>query len=337
MKTSDLTVAVVGATGVVGQEMISILEERDFPVARLLPLASQRSLGHSVEFRGRELPVEVLTPDSFAGVDLALFSAGAERSREFAPLAVAAGAVVVDNSSAFRQDRAIPLVVPEVNPEDLRGHAGLIANPNCSTIQLVVALAPIHRAVGIRRAVVATYQSASGAGRRGMDELSRQSIDLLAGRVPPRPTVHPKRLAFNCVPQIDSFLADGATREERKMVDETARILDPAIGVSVTCVRVPVFGGHSEAVHLELAAELSPEAARDLLARSPGVVLLDDPEVGVYPTTIEAVGTDPCFVGRVRRDPTVPHGLQLWIVADNVRKGAALNAVQIAELLLEQA
>ena len=337
MKKQDLTVAVVGATGAVGSEMIALLAERDFPVGRLVPLASGRSLGRDVQLRGRSVPVEVLGPGAFDKVDLALFSAGAGVSREWAPQAVQAGAVVVDNSSAFRTDLEVPLVVPEVNAEALSGHRGLIANPNCSTIQLVVVLAPLLRAVGLRRVVVATYQAASGAGRRGMDELSKTSIELLGGRTPSEPVVHPRRLAFNCVPQIDVFLEDGATREEWKMVYETARILGrDDLGLAVTCVRVPVFSGHSEAVFIELAGELSPELARDLLAAAPGVVVIDDPAAGLYPTTIEANGADPCFVGRIRRDPSVEHGLSLWIVADNLRKGAALNAVQIAEELLRQ-
>jgi len=334
MSQRTSTVAVVGATGAVGEEMIQLLAERQFPVRKLLPLASARSLGRTVSFGGEELPVEILGRDSFAGVDLALFSAGAAVSREYAPLAVEAGAVVVDNSSAWRYEPEVPLVIPEVNPGKVAEHRGIIATPNCSTIQLLVVLAPLHRRAGIRRMVVDTYQAASGAGRRGMDELAEASIQLLSGKVPAAPKVHPRRLAFNCIPQVDRFLEDGSTREEWKMVAETAKILDdPTVAVSATCVRVPVFSGHSEAVSLELATPLSPEEAREILKQAPGVVVLDDPTHGVYPTTIEAAGNDPCFVGRIRRDPTVPQGLKLWIVADNVRKGAALNAVQIAELL----
>ena len=335
MTDSGRIVAVIGATGAVGKEMICLLDERRFPVAELRPLASARSLGSSVRYCGQELPVLLLGPDSVEGVDLALFSAGAAVSREYAPRFVASGAVVVDNTSAFRTDPEVPLVVPEVNPEELAGHHGLISNPNCSTIQLLVVLAPLHRHARIRRAVVATYQAASGAGRQGMQELSEQSIQLLSGRGHAPPRVHARRLAFNCVPQIDIFLDDGSTREEWKMVEETARILKaPELGLSVTCVRVPVFCGHCEVVHLELEEALSPQEAREILQSSPGVVVMDDPVDGVYPTTIDAVGADPCFVGRIRSDPTVPNGLKLWIVADNLRKGAALNAVQIAELLL---
>lgn len=335
MNKQNPTVAVVGATGAVGSEMISLLAEREFPLGKLVPIASSRSLGRNVGFRGRELPVEVLGPGAFVGVDLALFSAGAATSREWAPRAVLSGAVVVDNSSAFRTDPNVPLVVPEVNLDALRGHQGLIANPNCSTIQLVVVLAPLLAAAGLRRVVVATYQAASGAGRKGMDELSKTSVELLGGRPPSEPVVHARRLAFNCVPQVDVFLDDGSTREEWKMVYETARILgQPELPVAVTCVRVPVFSGHSEAVFVELESALEPDAARDLLAVAPGVVVMDDSAAGLYPTTIEANGADPCFVGRIRKDATVRHGLSLWIVADNLRKGAALNAVQIAEELL---
>ncbi len=335
MAGRDLTVAVVGATGAVGREMISVLEERRFPVGELVPLASARSLGEAVEFHGEEIPIRVLDKGSFKGVDLALFSAGGGVSREFAPRAVNSGAVVVDNSSAFRMDPNVPLVIPEVNPGALEGHRGLVANPNCSTIQMLVALAPIHRKVGISRIVVSTYQAASGAGHKGMDELSNQSIALLSGKVPDEPKVHARRLAFNCVPQVDVFLDDGYTREEQKMVQETHKILDPKIQVAATCVRVPVFCGHSEAINVELVNPLSPDEARELLKQSPGVAVLDDPSVGIYPTTEDAAGADATFVGRIRRDPTVPNGLAMWVVADNLRKGAALNAVQIAELLFQ--
>jgi len=324
----------VGATGAVGRQMVALLETRRFPVASLRLLATARSAGRTLPFAGEDLPVEALGPGSFAGVDLALFSAGASTARDHAPRAVAAGAVVVDNSSAFRTDESVPLVVPEVNPGALATHAGLIANPNCSTIQLVVVLAPLHASAGLRRVVVATYQSASGAGQRGTDELLRGTRAVLAGEEAPA-RVHARPLAFDCVPQIDVFLDDGSSREEWKMVFETRRILGlPELGVLATCVRVPVVCGHAEVVTAELEHELAPDAARELLRAAPGVQVLDDPAAGAYPTPRQAAGSDPCWVGRLRRDPSVPHGLALWIVADNLRKGAALNAVQIAEALL---
>jgi aspartate-semialdehyde dehydrogenase len=329
-------VAVVGATGAVGKAMRDILAERAFPTSELIPLASERSAGTVLDYEGRPVEVRLLTEDSFAGVDLALFSAGAGVSRTFAPLARAAGCVVIDNSSAWRMDPAIPLVVPEVNPDDVEWHAGIIANPNCSTIQMVLALKPLHDRVPIRRVVVSTYQAVSGTGAEAVDELVRQSGEALAG-AEPTISVYPYQIAFNCLPHIDVFLPDGSTKEEQKMVEETKKIMgDDSIAVTATCVRVPVITGHSEAVNLEFAGPVDPDWARDVLTGAPGVVVRDDPATLAYPLALEAAGTDPVYVGRIRRDPTVEHGLNLWVVSDNVRKGAALNAVQIAELLLER-
>lgn len=336
MKKKGYAVAVAGATGAVGAEMIKILEERDFPVARLVPLASEKSIGRTVEFCGEEFPVEVLGRDSFAGVDIGLFSPGGAVSLEYAPIAAAAGAVVIDNTSAFRMEPDVPLVVPEVNPQDIAQYAKrrIIANPNCSTIQMVVALAPLHRLATITRVVVSTYQSVSGAGTEAMEELSRQSVGLFtSGEC--KVKVFPHRIAFNVIPHIDGFLPNGSTKEEEKMVRETAKIMgDPSIRVAATTVRVPVFCGHSESVNIEFAKPISPEEARAVLAKAPGVEVVDDPEHARYPLAVDATGTDPVFVGRIRKDDTVPNGLAMWIVADNLRKGAALNAVQIAEILV---
>lgn len=329
-------VAVVGATGAVGQAMRTILAERGFPVKELVALASARSAGKCLDFCDGEVVCQELTPDSFEGIDLALFSAGGGISQKFAPLAVKAGCVVVDNSSAWRMDPEVPLVVPEVNPDAVTGHKGLIANPNCSTIQMVVAMKPLHDEAQITRVVVSTYQAVSGTGVNAVNELVLQSGEILEGG---RPTVavYPHQIAFNCLPHIDSFLEDGYTKEEQKMVDETKKIFaDPSIVVSATCVRVPVENGHSESVNLQFARPLSPEKARELLAAAPGVVVVDDPSANAYPMPVDAAGTDPTYVGRIRRDPTIEHGLNMWVVADNLRKGAALNTVQIAELLVER-
>lgn len=335
--TSGLRVAVVGATGAVGRQMLRCLYRRSFPVAEVVALASSRSAGAEVSFGDEVVKVRALGPDSFRGVDLALFSAGADVSREQAPQAVAAGAVVVDNSSAWRLAPDVPLVVPEVNAAALAGHAGIVANPNCSTIQLVVALAPLHHRAGLRRVVVSTYQSASGAGQRAVDELLSQTAAAIdPERHPMPPDVHPKTLAFNCVPQVDAFLGDGATKEERKMVLESRKILGaPSLPLHATCVRVPVERGHCESVNVELERALSPDEARAVLAQAPGVEVLDDPGSGVYPTPLETAGTDATYVGRIRRDDSVEHGLAFWVVADNLLKGAALNSVQIAEALFE--
>ena len=331
------TVAVVGATGAVGQEMLKTLEQRNFPVAKLKALASARSAGKKVKFRGEEITVEELKPESFEGVDIALFSAGGSRSKEFAPEAVKRGAVVIDNSSAFRMDPEVPLVVPEVNPEDVEWHKGIIANPNCSTIQMVVVLKPLHDLAKIKRVVVSTYQAVSGAGAQAIEELKEQTKAILEGRPVPPPNKIPKQIAFNCVPHIDVFFDDGYTKEEVKMINETKKIMhDDSIKVSPTCVRVPVFVGHSESVNLEFERPVTVEEARAALEKAPGVKVVDDFKNLVYPTPIDVAGKDEVLVGRLRRDDTIEHGLNLWIVGDNLRKGAALNAVQIAELLVEK-
>jgi aspartate-semialdehyde dehydrogenase len=335
MQKDNLRVAVAGATGAVGQAMISILEERNFPVGQLVPLASERSEGRKITFKGREVTVKKLSEDSFRGIDIALFSAGASRSKVFAPAAVSAGAVVVDNSSAFRMEPEVPLVVPEVNPKASGRHKGIIANPNCSTIQMVVALKPLHDAARIKRVVVSTYQSVSGAGLRAIEELKLQSAALLNGQPDVEKTVFPHQIAFNCLPHIDVFLENGYTKEEMKMVLETKKIMeDESIAVSATTVRVPVFYGHSEAVNIETERKLRADEAREILAKAPGITLVDDPENKQYPLAIHCAGKDPVFIGRVREDPSIENGLDLWIVADNLRKGAALNAIQIAELLI---
>jgi len=331
-------IAIVGATGAVGNEMLRVLEERAFPVKSLRLLASERSEGDFLEFGGEELMVEKLTTDSFEGIDIALFSAGGERSREFCPVAVAAGAVCIDNSSVWRMDPDVPLVVPEVNPAEIGRYAkkGIIANPNCSTIQMVVALKPLHDAARIKRIVVSTYQAVSGSGRMAIDELRIQAGELLNGR-PAECKAYPHQIAFNCLPHIDTFLGNGYTREEMKLVDETRKILgDEAIGVTATTVRVPVFYGHSEAVNIETEKKLTVEQARELLAAAPGVELVDDVQNNLYPMPIEVAGQDLTQVGRIREDESIRNGLNLWIVADNLRKGAATNAVQIAEILAEK-
>ncbi|HEV8242491.1 MAG TPA: aspartate-semialdehyde dehydrogenase [Nitrospirales bacterium] len=338
MKRKDAyTVAVVGATGAVGAEMIEILMERKFPVSVLRPLASARSAGERVSFHDHELVVRELSKDSFEGVDIALFSAGADISREFAPLAVKAGAVVIDNSAAWRMDKNVPLVVPEVNRADIAKHQGIIANPNCSTIQMVVALKPLHDAARIKRVVVTTFQAVSGTGKEAMDELLEESQELLSFQEP-TPKVYPYQIAFNCLPHIDDFLPSGYTKEEMKMLHETRKIMgDDSIRVTATTVRVPVYVGHSESVNIETEKKLSANEARAILCEAPGVLLYDDPAHKIYPMPIEAAGKDDVYVGRVREDESVPNGLNLWIVADNLRKGAALNAIQIAEELIKAA
>jgi aspartate-semialdehyde dehydrogenase len=336
MKKQQYSVAVVGATGAVGAEMIKVLEERQFPVDRLVALASDRSVGREITFRGEAVPVEVLSPASFDKIDIALFSAGGDVSREYAPIAAEAGAVVVDNTSAFRMDPEVPLVVPEVNPGDLAGwqRRRIIANPNCSTIQMVVVAAPLHRLAHLTRIVVSTYQAVSGAGIAAMEELSKQSVALFSGGEC-RVEAFPHRIAFNCIPHIGKFLDDGSTEEEQKMVRETKKIMgDDAIRVAATTVRVPVFCGHSESVNFEFEEPIDVDAARELLAESPGIEVVDDPNLCRYPMAMHTTGEDAVFVGRIRRDESVPNGLAMWIVADNLRKGAALNAVQIAEILI---
>ena len=333
-KKSAYTVAVVGATGAVGTEMLSVLAERKFPVQQVLPLASSRSAGGNVSFDGDELTVKLLTQDSFQGVDIALFSAGGAVSKEYVPVAVKAGAVVIDNSSAWRMDPQVPLVVPEVNPRDIEKHQGIIANPNCSTIQMVVALKPLHDEAQITRIVVSTYQSVSGTGKNAMDELAEQCRQLLSfGDI--KPKVYPNQIAFNCLPHIDDFLPTGYTKEEMKLVNDTRKIMgDQSIGVAATTVRVPVFVSHAESINIETKEKLSAEEAREILSMAPGVQLFDDPSRGVYPLQIDSAGTDAVFVGRIREDDSIPKGLNMWVVADNLRKGAALNAVQIAEELV---
>jgi len=334
-KKNAYNVAVVGATGAVGTEMLQILEERKFPVHTLVPLASSRSAGGEVSFQGKDYTVKLLQQDSFADVDLALFSAGSEISKEYAPIAVKAGAVVVDNSSAWRMDPKVPLVVPEVNASALHGHKGIIANPNCSTIQMVVALYPLHEAVRIKRIVVTTFQSVSGTGKDAMEELAKQSQQLLSFGNPSPPEVYPHHIAFNCLPHIDDFLQTGYTKEEMKMVHETRKIMgDASIQVTATTVRVPVFVSHSEAVNIETEKKMSMNEARAILSMAPGVQVYDDPGRGLYPLPKDVAGTDAVYVGRIREDESIPNGLNLWVVADNLRKGAALNAVQIAEELI---
>jgi aspartate-semialdehyde dehydrogenase len=340
MSDRSFRVAVVGATGLVGETMIQVLEERDFPVSELYPLASNRSLGKDVTFRRKSCAVEDLATFDFSKADIGLFSAGAEVSREFAPKAAAAGCVVIDNTSEFRYHDDIPLVVPEVNPHAIAQYKarGIIANPNCSTIQMLVALKPIHDAVGIERINVATYQSVSGAGREAVEELARQSAALLSGQDEVPAKVIPKRIAFNVVPQIDTFQENGYTKEEMKMVWETHKIMeDPTILVNATAVRVPVFFGHSEAVHLETRKKITVAEARALLKKAPGVKVMDERKPGGYPTAAtEAANRDTVYVGRIREDISSDRGLNLWVVADNVRKGAATNSVQIAEILVRE-
>jgi len=327
---------VVGATGNVGREMLNILAERQFPLTEVTALASARSTGDVIDFgdTDKTLKVKNLEHFDFSGWDMALFAAGSAASKEHAPRAAAAGCTVIDNSSLYRMDPDVPLIVPEVNAEAISGYRArnIIANPNCSTAQLVVALKPLHDAARIKRVVVATYQSVSGTGKAGMDELFEQSRNIFVGD-PNEPKVYPKQIAFNVIPHAGDFLDDGSTTEEWKMVVETKKILDPAIKVSATCVRVPVFVGHSEAVHIEFENEISADEARDILREAPGVMVVDKREAGGYVTPVECVGDYATYVSRIREDSTVENGLALWIVSDNLRKGAALNAVQIAELL----
>ena len=336
MGQKSFKVAVVGATGAVGDLMVKVLEEKSFPVGELKPLASVRSLGKTVTFRGRQIPVEELKENSFEGIQVALFSAGGSVSKKFAPAAARAGAVVIDNSSAWRMDPEVPLVVPEVNPEAALAHKGIIANPNCSTIQMVVALKPIYDAVGITRIVVTTFQAVSGTGKRAIEELRTQVSDIVNGREVSH-EIYPHQIAFNCFPHIGAFLENGFSEEEMKMVNETQKIFeDPAIRVCATTVRIPVVYGHSESVNIETCKPISPEEVRRLLQAAPGVKVTDDPSKGGYPVPLYAAGTDDTFVGRIRRDPSVNNGLAMWVVADNIRKGAATNAVQIAEFLVSR-
>ena len=328
-------VAVVGATGAVGTEMVKILGERGFPVRDLIPLASKRSVGKTVDFDGESIPVRVLDKNSFKGVEIGLFSAGGAISKEFAPVAVADGCVVIDNTSAFRMEEGVPLVVPEVNAHRISEHKGIIANPNCSTIQMVVVLSPIHKAARIRRVVVSTYQAVSGSGLKAMDELTEQVRQLFQFK-DPQVKVYPHQIAFNVLPHIDVFLDSAYTKEEMKMVNETRKILeDDTIRICATAARVPVFYGHSEAVNIETEKKITPDEVRQILMDAPGVAVEDNPDHNVYPLAIYAAGKDECFVGRIREDISTDNGIVMWIVSDNIRKGAALNAVQIAEYLIK--
>ena len=330
------TVAVAGATGLVGREMMRVLEERNFPLKSIKLLASARSKGTKLTFKGEELPVEELTETSFKGVEIALFSAGGSTSKKFSPFAAKDGCVVVDNSSAWRMDDSVPLVVPEVNASDIKWHKGIIANPNCSTIQMVVVLKPLHDAAKIQRVIVSTYQAVSGAGIKALDELMDQTKAVIEGRKP-QAILFPHQIAFNCIPQIpqsDAFADNGYTTEEMKMVNETKKIMgDQSIRVCATTVRVPVYTGHSESVNIETEKKLTPDEARAILSKAPGVIVQDDPSKQLYPLASECAGHGETFVGRIREDLSHPHGLAMWIVSDNLLKGAALNAVQIAERL----
>jgi len=328
--------AIVGATGLVGQEFIKILEQRDFPIDSIQLLASDRSAGKKLFVTHHEIEVKETVPESFKRIDIALFSAGVEISHYFSPIAAQSGAVVIDNSSAFRMVPTVPLVVPEINPEDIKWHKGIIANPNCSTIQMVVALYPLHKANPIKRIIVDTYQAVSGTGSAAVEELTAQAKQVLDGQAA-APHVYPHQIAFNVLPEIDVFLDNGYTKEEWKLVEETRKIMHADdIAISATCVRVPVFTGHSEAVNIEFSQPMSPDEARHILAQAPGVKVLDDPAISLYPQPWAAADTDEVFVGRIRRDVSHPNGLTMWVVADNLRKGAALNAVQIAEEMINR-
>ena len=331
-------VAVVGATGAVGNMMIDILEDRNFPVSELTLLASERSLGKTLEFKGKSYPVEVLNEDSFEGVEVGLFSAGGSISKCFAPVAARAGCVVIDNTSAFRMDPDVPLVVPEINPETIERYKtkGIIANPNCSTIQMVMALKPIHDAVKIKRIVVSTYQAVSGTGKKAVEELAEQTRSLM-NLNEPKVEVYPHRIAFNCLPHIGEFLDNGYTVEEMKMVNETRKILeDDSMAITATTVRVPVFYSHSEAVNIETERKITCEEVKDLLSRAPGITVVDNPDKAEYPLATDAAGKDDTFVGRIREDKSIANGINMWIVSDNLRKGAALNTIQIAEVLIRK-
>jgi aspartate-semialdehyde dehydrogenase len=338
MNADGYRVGVLGATGAVGSTVLEVLAERAFPAAEVRPIASARSAGKRVAFDGSELEVAELSEEAIGGLDVVLSSAGGAISAEWAPRIAEAGAIVVDNTSYWRMHDDVPLVVTEVNPEAIAEQRGIVANPNCSTMQMVIALAPLHREIGLERIVVSTYQSVSGTGQRAVEELREQTRALLAGERPVA-TVYPHQIAFNVLPQVETFgEGDDYTTEERKMMAETRKILGAGeeLGISATCVRVPVFTGHSESVNVELASELSPEACRELLSSAPGLIVLDDPLNGIYPLATEVAGRDEVLVGRIRRDPSRERCLNLWIVGDNLRKGAATNAVQIAELLHER-
>ncbi len=329
------TVAVVGATGVVGREIIHILEHRQFPVEKLIPLASERSEGQLITFQNKPIRVQVLNETAFEGIHFALFSAGGSVSKTVAPQAVAHGAIVIDNTSHFRMDPDIPLVVPEVNGDAIRHHKGIIANPNCSTAQMVMVLKPIHAAATIERVVVSTYQSVSGAGKKAMDELETQARANLSGRES-APSKFPHPIAFNLLPHIDAFLDNGYTKEEMKMIQETKKILDaPSLAITATAVRVPVFISHSESINIQTRRKITVEETRNLLKNFPGVAVIDNPSKNEYPTPRDISGKDDIYVGRIREDVSIPNGIELWCVGDNLRKGAALNAVQIAEYIVK--
>ena len=328
-------VAVVGATGLVGGEFLKILEQRNFPVDELMLYASDRSAGKKLSFKGDSIEVIETVDSSFNNIDIALFSAGSDVSKYFSPIAAKAGAVVIDNSSAFRMDNEVPLVVPEVNPEDIRLNKGIIANPNCSTIQMVVALNPIHKISPVQRIVVSTYQAVSGTGSNAVEELRNQTSDLISGEKEINPAVYPHQIAFNALPFVEGFLDNDYTTEEWKMVEETRKIMhQDSLAICATCVRVPVYFGHGESVNIELESPMNPEDAKRILSNAPGVSLLDNPSKDIYPLPIEAEGQDDVFVGRIRKDESHPNGLVMWVVADNIRKGAALNTIQIAEKML---
>ncbi|MCL6603034.1 MAG: aspartate-semialdehyde dehydrogenase [Paenibacillus sp.] len=343
MSNVKFNVAVVGATGAVGEQIIGLLEKRDFPISKLKLLSSPRSAGSVINFKGQDIVVEVATPESFEGIDIALFSAGGDVSKELAPHAVRHGAVCIDNTNAFRMDPGTPLVVPEVNPEQIDNHKGIIANPNCSTIQMVAALKPLQDKYGIARIIVSTYQAVSGAGARAIDELMRQSKEVLAGGdinpdilpVGSLPVKH--QIAFNAIPQIDKFNENGYTLEEMKMVNETKKIMgDDSIEVTATCVRIPVVYGHSESIYVELKSDYELDDVRELLSAAPGITLNDDPSTQSYPLATHAAGKPDVFVGRLRRDLGHTRGINMWVVSDNLMKGAAWNAVQIAEIIASQ-
>jgi aspartate-semialdehyde dehydrogenase len=336
MVIKKCNVAIVGATGLVGQEFIKVLGQRNFPMSSLQLFASDRSAGRRLTVDDEEIEVQETTPQSFDEIDIALFSAGSEISHHFAPIAAQSGAVVIDNSAAFRMEPDVPLVVPEVNAEDIKNHNGIIANPNCSTIQLVVALYPLHRVNPIKRFIVDSYQAVSGTGAAALEELSEQARAVLEGRSVV-PHVYPHQIAFNILPEIDLFLDNGYSKEEWKVVEESRKIMHAEnIAISATCVRVPIFIGHSEAVHIEFSEPMSPDTARRILAEAPGVRVLDDPNISLYPQPWSVAGSDEVFVGRIRRDASNDRGLVMWVVADNLRKGAALNAIQIAETAVER-
>ena len=333
---SKYNVAVVGATGLVGQQVLKILAERKFPVGELFPLASDRSAGKTIVWQKKQYEVKETTPQSFKGVDFVFMAASNAASKEFAPIAVKSGAVVIDKSSFFRMDPTVPLVVPEVNGADIKKHKGIIASPNCSTIPMVVALNPLHQVNPIKHIVVDTYQAVSGTGSAAVDELELQVQQIAAGK-PTAPKVYPRQIALNVLPEVDSFLDNGYTKEEWKMVEETRKIMHAAkMQISATCVRVPVYVGHSEAVHVEFSRPISPEEVNTILREAPGVKVMDNPKTRLYPTALDADGKDEVFVGRIRQDASNPKGLVMWVVSDNIRKGAALNAIQIAEELVSR-